>query len=54
MQHVNLRDKNAGGTARDVYQFATGVVEIGLQPADLSYLHADLVLVFWSARGKVK
>lgn len=42
MQRVNDRDKNAGETAREVSLFATGVVETGWQPVDLSYLHADL------------
>ena len=54
MQHVDNGYKNVGETARGVDRFAAEVVEIRPQPADLSYPHADLVLVFWSARGKVK
>ena len=52
MQHANDRYKNAGVTAREVNQFATVVVEIGSQPADLSYLHADLYWHFGAPGGR--
>ena len=52
MQLANHRDKNAGETAREVNQFATGVVEIGSQPVDLSYLHADLYWHFGAPGGR--